>query len=153
MNLRFAVLTLALVVLVACAEDTTRIKAAIQTAYNSQSAAYAKRDVVGVMRYLSPNYIDVNTDGDTNHDAYETLMKRLFATGARFTVTVKVTDLRLEATRAVVTANRHFVAGGLNPLKPGSSFVQNEVLEDLWVQQKGQWLKTQSTVVSSEQPK
>ena len=136
-----------------CAQDTSRIKAAIQTAYNAQSAAYAKRDAVGVMRYLSLKYIDVNTDGDTNHDAYETLIERLFATGANFTVIVKVTDLRMEATRAVVTAKRHFVAGGLNPLKPDSDFVQDEVLEDWWVQEKGQWLKAQSTVVSSEQPK
>jgi len=105
------------------------------------------------MRYLSANYVDVNPDGDTNHDAYETLIKRLFATGASFTVSGKVTDLHMEATRAVVTANRHFVADGLDPLKPDSSFVQDEVLEDWWVQEKGQWLKTQSTVVSSEQPK
>jgi hypothetical protein len=142
-----------MVVLVSCAQDTSRIKMAIQTAYNAQSAAYAKRDVAGVMRYLSPKYIDVNTDGNTNHDAYKTLIKRLFATGANFTVTVNVTDLRMEATRAIVTANRHFVAGGLNPLKPGSDFVQDEVLEDWWVQEQGQWLKTKSTVLSSEQPK
>jgi hypothetical protein len=151
--MKFPLLAFAFVVLVSCAQDTARIKTAIQTAYNAQSAAYAKRDAAGVMRYLSANYIDVNTDGDTNHDAYETLIKRLFATGARFTVTVKVTDVRMEAIQAVVTANRHFVAGGLNPLKPDSNFVQDEVLEDLWVQEKGQWLKTQSTVVSSEQPK
>jgi hypothetical protein len=146
-------LAFALVILVSCAQDTSRIKASIQTEYNAQSAAYAGRDVAGVMRALSANYIDVNADGNTNHAAYETLIKRLFATGANFTVTVKVTDLRMEATRAVVTANRHFVAGGLNPLKSGSDFVQDEVLEDWWVQEKGQWLKTQSTVLSSEQPK
>ncbi len=150
--MKLQLLVFALVALVACA-DASRIKAEIQSAYNAQSAAYTQRDAAGVMRYLSANYVDVNPDGDMKRDAYETLIHRLFSTGANFTVTVKVTDLHMEATRAVVTASRHFVAGGLDPSKPDSNFVQDETLEDWWVREKGQWLKTKSTVLSSEQPK
>jgi hypothetical protein len=146
MKLRF--LGFVLVVLVSCAQDvdTSRIKAAIQTAYNAQSVAYAKADVAGVMKPLSKRYVDVNPGGDHSYEAYEKIIKRLLKAG--IDVSVKVSDVQMNGSRAIVTADRHFAVTIQNSVtKETRQFVQEERLEDWWELEGKTWLKTRSTVL------
>lgn len=160
LNRRFTSASLALCTLIAIApaairaDATSDAKAAIQAAYNNETAAMIKKDVKGIVAVYASDYVEIEKDGKKSTLAeLKQQMQQLFPSLRNVKATQSVSKVTLKGSQATVLSRQHLEATFINPqTKKNQSLVATANLEDLWVKSgKSTWLKKQSKVLTENQ--
>ena len=124
---------------------------AIQSIYDGQNAAAARRDVNGMLAHVSPDYVSFDTHGGRRTLAGERQEARtVFTTAPTYkgqtriqaiTLTGKVATVRVKEHKAMIVINR--------PTKHFAFVAYDAVGVDTWVQGRHGWLLTRSRTLSA----
>jgi hypothetical protein len=127
-------------------------KAAIQAAYDAQSAAYSRLDADGVLAICASDYEDENRGEITPRPHYEKTIREFVGVAASITARATVRDVLDSSTDAAeVLVDRHFEVTLQPSPKDGKShlFISDETNRDKWIRSPGKgWQKRRSVVAA-----
>jgi hypothetical protein len=143
--------------LAGCAHrNDASVKAAIQAAYNKQSAAYVNRQPDAVMAVCAPNYTEVNGNNVDSRTQVADTITGFIVFAQKLDASATVRSVSVHDNVADVTVDRHFDMLTV-PVKTKNEaaptqhhFVSDETNNDTWVNEQGKgWLKLKSITVES----
>lgn len=137
-------------------QNNSAVQAAIQAAYDRQSAAYVARDASAVMVECSPNYTELNGQETDSRAQVTQTIEDFVALAATLKATAAVESVDVDGQLAHVIVNRHFDLLSFPMKKKTEStahqhrFVSDETNRDTWTTTDGKrWLKLDSAVLAS----
>jgi len=159
LNRRFTSASLALCTLIAIApaairaDATSDAKAAIQAAYNKETAAMIKKDFKGIMSVYASDYVQIDKSGKKISLAeLKPQLQAMVAVVQNVKATQIVSKVTVNGNRATVLSKQHLEATVLIPEKKKQALIMNASVEVLWVKTgKSTWLKKQSKVLTENQ--
>ncbi len=151
-NLFMVALLLAVVTFapLAHADAASDARKAIQTAYDRENAAAARKDVNGMFANETSDFEDITKEGrKVNLTEMRAQLGRVMAGIQSIKATTTIQKFSLKGQQAIVVAKGHAEMTGVNPNNHSTvkAIIEN-TSEDLWVKTKRGWLQKRSKTLT-----
>lgn len=137
----------------AFADTTDEARKAIQIEYNKVSAAFAKKDVDGVVAHRTNDYVSINRKGQKNvNEPSREDRIRLNKTIQSPRATAVIQEVRLLDGNTAECLVKETTGGSYNDPQTNqkATLSVNGTYRALWVKQKGRWRLKQSRTITEK---
>jgi ketosteroid isomerase-like protein len=123
------------------ADATSEARKAIQTLYNKQNAAAAKKDVEGVLANRTPDFEAIAVNGQKlTMDQVRQNIEQLLAVAQSIKATTAIKSFRLKGNNATVTTREHAEFVTTNPqTSTPAKVVIDGTSQDTWIKSGKGW--------------
>ena len=135
------------------ADPSSDARKAIQSLYNRQDAAAARRDANGTFAGRSPQFVSIDKNGRHTPLAQEQQrVTGMFANATKITAATQIAHFTLQGSKALVTVKekaRLFVVNPRNKAQKADLQI-NSVSNDIWTKTPSGWQELESKEISGQ---
>ena len=144
MQYKNALLVLAALAALAPAALADDAQKAIQAQYDKRATAATKKDALGSLSINAPEFVSIGIKGDKRAlEELKVQLPKTFGALKSFKVTTKITKFSLQGDKATVKIHDNITMVGKGTQESEATS------EDTWIKRSGQWLRTQSKLLSN----